>query len=134
LDGVRSAEHVHVERILCALDLEKESIHVLAAAVNFSLGAFGIDQPGFSQTTPYVSTSDGFLTPATTLSNPFPSLQLPQGSSQGLATYMGQCVSFVNRDEQNPIPSATISIFSASSREIRFWKLDTRASMPFIWR
>jgi hypothetical protein len=68
----------------------------------FSLGAFGINQPGFSQTTPYVPTSDGFLTPATTLSNPFPSLQLPQGSSQGLATYMGQSVSFVNRDEQNP--------------------------------
>ena len=68
----------------------------------FSLGAFGINQPGFSQTTPYVPTSDGFLTPASTLSNPFPVLQLPKGSAQGLATYLGQSVSFVAPNLSNP--------------------------------
>ncbi|MCU1260776.1 MAG: hypothetical protein JWO80_3661 [Bryobacterales bacterium] len=68
----------------------------------FDLGTFGINQPGFSQTTPYVATNDGFLTPAATLSNPFPALQHPQGSSQGLATYLGQSVSFVTPDQKNP--------------------------------
>ena len=77
---------------------------VLRAGVGlfyFDLGAFGINQPGFSQTTPYVPTNDGFLTPATTLSNPFPVLQQPQGSAQGLATYLGQSVSFVSPQENN---------------------------------
>lgn len=67
----------------------------------FDLGAFGINQPGFSQTTPFVATNDGFLTPAATLSNPFPVLQKPQGSAQGLATYLGQGVSFVTPDQTN---------------------------------
>jgi len=68
----------------------------------FSLGTFGINQPGFSQTTPFVPTNDGFLTSNAILSNPFPVLQLPRGSSQGLATYLGQSVSFVDTTEQNP--------------------------------
>lgn len=68
----------------------------------FSLGDFGINQPGFSQTTPYVATLDGFLTPANTLSNPFPTLQKPSGSSQGLGTYLGQSISFVNQNQRNP--------------------------------
>jgi len=68
----------------------------------FSLGDFGINQPGFSQTTPYVPTLDGFLTPSTTLTDPFPALRLPQGGSQGLATYLGQAVSFVNTQQRNP--------------------------------
>jgi hypothetical protein len=68
----------------------------------FPLGTFGINQPGFSQTTPYVPTNDGFLTPATTLSNPFPTLSHPQGSSQGLATYLGQGVSYVIPQQKNP--------------------------------
>jgi hypothetical protein len=68
----------------------------------FDLGTFGINQPGFSQTTPYVATNDGFLTPASTLDIPFPTLQRPQGSAQGLATYLGQSVSFVNPDQHNP--------------------------------
>ena len=44
---------------------------VLRAGVGlfyFDLGTFGINQPGFSQTTPYVATLDGFLTPAATRS------------------------------------------------------------------
>ena len=41
LNGARPAEHVHIERIVCALDLEKESIHVVASAMELSgkLGA-----------------------------------------------------------------------------------------------
>jgi len=67
----------------------------------FSLGNFGINQPGFSQTTPFVPTLNGFLTPSATLSNPFPTLNQPQGASLGLATYLGQAVSFVNTDQSN---------------------------------
>ena len=35
-------------------------------------GTMGIQQPGFSQSTPFVATLDGFLTPSATLANPFP--------------------------------------------------------------
>src|SRR5262249_4875908 len=68
----------------------------------FDLGTFGFNQPGFSPTTPYLGPKDGFLTPASTLDNPFPTLQRPQGSAQGLATYLGQSVSCVSPNQHNP--------------------------------
>ncbi len=57
-------------------------------------------QTGFSQSTPLISSLDGGLTPAVTLSDPFPTslypngLLKPIGSSQGLATNLGQGISF----------------------------------------
>ncbi|MDX1983268.1 MAG: carboxypeptidase regulatory-like domain-containing protein, partial [Bryobacteraceae bacterium] len=62
-------------------------------------GTFGIQQPGFSQTTPLVATLDNFLTPASTFSNPFPNgIQQPVGSSLGVNTFLGQSVRYVNRN------------------------------------
>lgn len=53
-----------------------------------------INQEGFSQTTTF-PTSSTYLTPLATLSNPFPTgILQPVGSSQGLATFAGQSVSF----------------------------------------
>lgn len=50
---------------------------------------------GYSVSTGYVSSIDGGLTPANTLSNPFPSgLLKPSGNSQGLSTLLGQSVRF----------------------------------------
>ncbi len=51
------------------------------------------NQPGFSASTTYVATSNSYLTPATTLSNPFPTgILAPTGSSLGVNTFLGQSV------------------------------------------
>jgi hypothetical protein len=50
---------------------------------------------GFAVTTPYTASNDGNATPATNLSNPFPTgLVAPSGSSKGLATLMGTSITF----------------------------------------
>ncbi len=57
---------------------------------------------GFSSTTSWV-TSIGGLTPVDTLSNPFPNgITAPAGSAQGLATQIGQAISFVNPQRRQP--------------------------------
>lgn len=59
---------------------------------------------GFSISTPFVSSIDGGLTPVNTLSNPFPDgLIAPSGAKLGLMTLVGQSVSFVNPDRQQPL-------------------------------
>lgn len=63
----------------------------------------GIVQTGFFQSTPYVATLDNYLTPASTFSNPFPSGLIPSpGASAGLATNLGQAVTFFEADPKNP--------------------------------
>lgn len=63
---------------------------------------FGNNQPGFSQSTPIVPSVDNGLTFQATLANPFPTGVLaPVGSSQGLATFLGQGISFVPLDLDN---------------------------------
>jgi hypothetical protein len=72
----------------------------------FPHGATGNNQTGFNQTTPFNPTLDSYLTPAATLSNPFPTgLLQPAGAANGLSTYLGQGVSFYN-----PNPLAPYSI------------------------
>jgi len=68
----------------------------------FPLGATGVNQPGYSQTTSVVPSLDSFLTPHATLSNPFPDgIQQPTGSSLGLATFLGKGLTYYNPDVQN---------------------------------
>ncbi len=58
---------------------------------------------GFSVSTPWVVSNDGSLTPAMTLSNPFPSgLQAPMGASLGLNTLVGQGISFTDTERKQP--------------------------------
>lgn len=58
--------------------------------------SFG-DSYGFSQSTPYVASLDSNQTPAGVVSNPFPSgLLKPVGSTQGLATLLGQAPNFAD--------------------------------------
>ncbi len=58
---------------------------------------------GFSVSTPVVGSTDAGLTPATRLSNPFPAgLLRPTGSSSGLATFVGQAISYVHQDRVVP--------------------------------
>jgi hypothetical protein len=62
-----------------------------------------LDQEGFSQTTSMTVTNNNYLSPAATLSNPFPNGFLqPAGSSAGLATFLGQNISFLNHDAKSP--------------------------------
>ncbi len=50
---------------------------------------------GFSQTNNFVPTNDSYLTPAGTLSNPFPNgLQGPVGSALGVNTFLGSSASY----------------------------------------
>jgi hypothetical protein len=61
-----------------------------------------IFQQGFSQTTQMVSTLNSYLSPAATLSGPFPSgFLLPVGSTSGLSTFLGQSISFYNSMVRN---------------------------------
>ncbi|MBI3473792.1 MAG: TonB-dependent receptor [Candidatus Solibacter usitatus] len=58
---------------------------------------------GYSNTTPWVSSTDGGITIKDRLSNPFPTGLLPPiGNSQGLATLLGQGVSFVEPADTYP--------------------------------
>ncbi|MEJ7608558.1 MAG: TonB-dependent receptor, partial [Bryobacteraceae bacterium] len=66
-------------------------------------GTFGIQQPGFSQTTPLVSSLDSNLTPAAGLADPFPSgILRPVGAANGVNTFLGQGITFNNRDLVQP--------------------------------
>jgi hypothetical protein len=61
-----------------------------------------VDQEGFSQTTT-LNVPTNNLTPTATLSNPFPTgIQQPVGSTQGLSTFLGQTVSFLNPEMKDP--------------------------------
>ncbi|MCX6635794.1 MAG: TonB-dependent receptor, partial [Acidobacteria bacterium] len=69
----------------------------------FDFGISGTDQTGFSQSTALVATQDGYVTPYSTLSNPFPDgLQQPLGSKLGLDTYLGRGVGFFNPEPLTP--------------------------------
>ncbi|MBI2687022.1 MAG: TonB-dependent receptor [Acidobacteria bacterium] len=61
----------------------------------FPYGITGNQAPGFSQSTTFVATNDGYLSPASVLANPFPNgIQTPTGSSLGLATFLGKNITF----------------------------------------
>lgn len=67
------------------------------------LGDTGNNLTGFNQNTPFNPTNNNYLTPAATLSNPFPAgIQYPAGAAAGMATYLGQSVSFYNPHELEP--------------------------------
>src|SRR4029077_5356215 len=74
------------------------------------LGASGTEstnprlaQEAFSQSTAYKDSNDSYLTPAATLSNPFPlGIQAPAGSKNGLVTFANQSVNFLNPEVKSP--------------------------------
>lgn len=58
---------------------------------------------GFSTSTPFVASTDNNLTPVGRLSNPFPAgIFRPAGSSQGLATFAGQTITYVYQNRTIP--------------------------------
>ena len=79
------------------------------------------DLPSFSSfntTTGLVASNDGGLTPAVNLSNPYPGgVVQPTGSSLGLATLIGQSISFGNPDRKIPY----VHQFSAGFQQMLSW-------------
>ncbi len=69
-----------------------------------SIGTQGINQPGFSASSTVLSSATtSNLRPAVTLDNPFPTgIQQPTGSAAGLATFLGQSITFYNPNPLNP--------------------------------
>lgn len=61
-------------------------------------------QSGFSQNTAMTVTSNTYLSPVTTISDPFPgnSIQAPTGSTKGASTFLGNAISFYNPHPLNP--------------------------------
>ncbi|MBZ5624003.1 MAG: carboxypeptidase-like regulatory domain-containing protein [Acidobacteriia bacterium] len=63
----------------------------------YNYGVLLSQQPGFSVSNAYVATNNSSLSPATTLSNPFPNgIQQPAGAAQGVNTFLGQSVTYYN--------------------------------------
>lgn len=58
---------------------------------------------GFSATTNFTASTNSYLTPANTLSNPFPAgFTTPLGSSLGASTFLGQAISFLAPNQHDP--------------------------------
>src|SRR5262249_8509595 len=73
---------------------------IFATPIGISNG-LGLNQPGYGQTTQMVITNNNYLTPASTLSNPFPNGIL-QPSLPNNGTFLGQQVKFFNPNVLNP--------------------------------
>ncbi len=68
----------------------------------FSNGVGGNNAPGFSQSTAFVPTLNGYLSPSSTLANPFPSgIEQPTGNRSGLGTFLGRGVTFANPNAES---------------------------------
>ena len=84
----------------------------------YNYGVLTAQQPGFTSQTAYVATNNSYLTPATTLSNPFPNgISQPVGAAQGVNTFLGNSVTFYNSNLQNEY-------------SLR-WTLDIQQQLPF---
>jgi TonB dependent receptor len=79
-----------------------ETLSSLASTGTYSSSALS-NQQGFSASTSYVATTNNYLTPANTLSNPFPAgFAQPVGSTQGASTFLGQALSFLAPSQHDP--------------------------------
>jgi hypothetical protein len=66
-------------------------------------GTQGVQQPGFSQKSNLTASLDGMVSPYGTLADPFPGgIQQPAGASKGFDTFLGQNITYVNRDLAQP--------------------------------
>ncbi len=79
-----------------------DTIATLAATGTYSSNPI-TNQEGFSSITQLNPTNDSYITPAVTLSNPFPTgFNAITGSSLGAATNMGQTINFMAPQEHDP--------------------------------
>ncbi|HEY4379437.1 MAG TPA: carboxypeptidase regulatory-like domain-containing protein [Acidobacteriaceae bacterium] len=82
--------------------LPQTSIRGGMGIFNDNVGRQDAIAPGYNQTTVMQVTTNSFLSPSTTLSNPFPGgLTQPPGNSLGLSTFLGQSVSYYAPEVRN---------------------------------
>ena len=82
--------------------VQPETVASLNAAGTYSSTPLN-NQEGFTASTQYVATTNNDLTPASTISNPFPNgLLQPAGSSAGASTFLGQAISFLAPVQHDP--------------------------------
>lgn len=76
--------------------------------------------PGYTQTNVYVASNDGNVTPANSLSNPFPNgIQQPTGNSLGYLTGVGNQVTLYNQSVKSPY----VQQYSADIQRELPWKM-----------
>ncbi len=86
-------------------------------APQFQIGS-PISTPGYNATTSYIATTDGFYTPASSLTNPYPNgIAQPVGNSLGAATAIGQSFSLVDPQAKSP--------------RVNQFSLDIQRELPF---
>jgi hypothetical protein len=86
-----------------AYSLNNKTIFRGGYAMSYIFLVGSVNPVGYSNTTPLVSSQDG-ITPHHLLRDPFPDGLLPPiGNSQGLATLIGQSVSFVEPADRTPM-------------------------------
>jgi hypothetical protein len=91
-------------RIGFAFSLNDKTVLRGGYAVSYIPVIGSVFSDGYSNSTPWVTSTDGGLTIINRLSNPFPGgLVPPFGNSQGLLTLVGQGVSFLEPADRNPI-------------------------------
>lgn len=79
-----------------------------------------INQAGFSLSTPIVGSNDNGLTFGSSLANPFPSgVLVPAGASLGLSALLGQGVTFMPRELNNP--------------QAQRWSFGVQRELPGSW-
>ena len=82
--------------------VQPETLANLAATGTYSSSALS-NQEGFSASTTYTATTNNYLTPANTLSNPFGGgFAQPAGASGGASTFLGQSISFLAPVQHDP--------------------------------
>lgn len=90
--------------------------------VNTGFGAATFGALGYDGDTPFLTSTDGGLTPARRLSNPFPDgFNLPTGSGDGVNTLLGQSVSTQLRNVVTPY---TQQFNVGVQRQMKSWLLD----------
>lgn len=82
--------------------VQPETFANLAASGTYSSSVYN-NQQGFTASTQYVASTNADLTPANSLSNPFPNgFAQPVGSSLGASTFLGQAISFLAPVQHDP--------------------------------
>ena len=82
--------------------VQPEGLGSLNSQGTNSSNAFS-NSEGFSATDSFSATTNNYLTPAHTLSNPFPNgFATATGSAQGASTFLGQAISFLAPVQHDP--------------------------------
>ncbi len=82
--------------------VQPETLAALNAQGTYSSSALD-NQEGFSAATTYNATTNNYLTPANTFSNPFSTgFVQASGSSQGASTFLGQAITFLAPKQHDP--------------------------------